>query len=63
MEYVGPIEIKIIPNKGRGIFATQNIPKGTLIVVEKAIAICRINPLDRADPISGHLSTLFHASN
>jgi hypothetical protein len=22
MEYVGPIEIKVIPNKGRGVFAT-----------------------------------------
>jgi hypothetical protein len=41
MEYVGPIEIKVFPNKGRGIFATTDILRGKIIAVEKAIAICR----------------------
>jgi hypothetical protein len=63
MEYVGPIEIKVIPGKGRGVFATQKIPKGKIIVVEKAIAINKDNAYPKYDPLGGYLEMIIHASN
>lgn len=39
MNYVNPfVEIKMTPQKGRGIFATQKIGYGSLISAEKSLA-------------------------
>ncbi|KAH7711302.1 TPR domain protein [Aphelenchoides avenae] len=38
-DYVGPIEVVDIPGKGKGIVATRNLKKGTLLLVSKAFAI------------------------
>ncbi|KAH7716697.1 TPR domain protein [Aphelenchoides avenae] len=38
-DYVGPIEVVDIPGKGKGIVATRDIKKGTLLLVSKAFAI------------------------
>jgi hypothetical protein len=35
----GSFEVRNTPNKGRGLFALQNIPKGGLILVEKVLAL------------------------
>lgn len=40
-EYIGPVEIKRSEFSGRGLFATKNIDAGTLVLVNKAIAIER----------------------
>ncbi|WP_293165511.1 hypothetical protein [Okeania sp. SIO2C9] len=33
------IKVKKTPNKGRGIFAVQDIPKGTLVEVAPAVVL------------------------
>ena len=33
------IEIKNSPNKGRGVFAAQDISKGSYVIIEKPIAV------------------------
>ncbi|KAI6177647.1 SET domain-containing protein [Aphelenchoides bicaudatus] len=38
-DYVGPIEVTDVQGKGKGILATENIKKGTLLSVSKAFAI------------------------
>ncbi|KAH7716363.1 SET domain-containing protein [Aphelenchoides avenae] len=40
-DYVGPIEVVDIPGKGKGVVATQDIKKGTLLLVSKAFAIVK----------------------
>lgn len=40
---MGPIEIKMTENAGRGIFATRDIEEGEFILVEKALAINRVS--------------------
>ncbi|KAH7716362.1 hypothetical protein AAVH_16259 [Aphelenchoides avenae] len=37
-DYVGPIEVVDVPGKGKGIVATRDIKKGTLLIVSKAHA-------------------------
>ncbi|KAH7716361.1 TPR domain protein [Aphelenchoides avenae] len=37
-DYVGPIEVVDIPGKGKGTVATQDVKKGTLLLVSKAFA-------------------------
>ena len=39
LHYLGDVEIKITPDKGRGVFASKPLNRGDLIVVEKAIAL------------------------
>ena len=42
LNYVKGIEIKMTEKKGRGLFATEDIPKAELIIVEKAVAsVCK----------------------
>eukprot|EP00759_Apiculatamorpha_spiralis_P050622 PhF_6_TR4842/c0_g1_i2/m.6750 len=38
-DYVGPVEVRNIENKGRGVVATSHIRAGTLLMVCRAIAI------------------------
>ncbi|KAH7704106.1 TPR domain protein [Aphelenchoides avenae] len=44
-DYVGPMEVVDIPGKGKGVVATQDVKKGTLLLVSKAFAI-----VDRGAP-------------
>uniref|UniRef100_A0A915EFQ6 Uncharacterized protein n=1 Tax=Ditylenchus dipsaci TaxID=166011 RepID=A0A915EFQ6_9BILA len=37
-DYTGPVSIVDVPGKGRGLVASKNIPKGTLLLVSKAFA-------------------------
>jgi len=36
--YVNGLEIKMTKNKGRGVFATRNLVKDELLIVEKPVA-------------------------
>ena len=36
--YYGPIEVRKVPQKGRGLVVTRDVPRGTLLLVEKALA-------------------------
>jgi len=38
LNYVGPIEIKMSKDKGRGLFAKQDIKQGALLIVEQAVS-------------------------
>ncbi|KAF2072513.1 hypothetical protein CYY_006180 [Polysphondylium violaceum] len=38
-EYIGPLEIKRIPGKGRGLVVTKDIPAGTLLIASKGVGI------------------------
>ncbi|KAH7716356.1 hypothetical protein AAVH_16253 [Aphelenchoides avenae] len=38
-DYMGPIEVSDIPGKGKGVVATTDVKKGTLLLVSKALAI------------------------
>lgn len=38
-DYVGPIKVVDIPGKGKGIVASQDVKKGTLLIVSKAFAV------------------------
>ncbi|XP_050203691.1 methyltransferase FGSG_00040 [Mercurialis annua] len=40
-EFIGPVEIRKSELSGRGLFATKNIDAGTLLLVNKAVAIER----------------------
>uniref|UniRef100_A0A914EKB5 SET domain-containing protein n=1 Tax=Acrobeloides nanus TaxID=290746 RepID=A0A914EKB5_9BILA len=35
-DYVGPVEVADIPNKGKGLVVTRDVPRGTLLLVSKA---------------------------
>lgn len=49
MEYLGPVEICITPDdKGRGIFATEDVQAGKLIMVCKALAMVRQQEFNEA---------------
>ena len=37
-EYCGPVQVRLVEGKGRGLFATQSIPAGTVIVCSRAIS-------------------------
>ena len=37
LNYISGVEIKMTENHGRGVFATKDLQKGDLIVVEKAL--------------------------
>ena len=37
--YKGPIEVADVPGKGKGVVATRDIAKGSLLLVEKAFVI------------------------
>ena len=39
LNYYNGVEIKMTKDKGRGVFATMDHDKGSLIVVEKAVAL------------------------
>lgn len=39
LNYVWGVEIKMSKHKGRGLFASEHIKKGDLLIVEKAIAV------------------------
>uniref|UniRef100_A0A915CRW4 SET domain-containing protein n=1 Tax=Ditylenchus dipsaci TaxID=166011 RepID=A0A915CRW4_9BILA len=45
-DYVGPIEVAEIADKGRGVIATKDIAKGTLLLVSKAFFIAYEDMLD-----------------
>lgn len=38
MNFVDGLELKMTPNKGRGLFASRNLKKAELLIAEKAIA-------------------------
>ena len=38
MNYLYGVEIKMTPDKGRGVFATASLKKGELLIVENAVA-------------------------
>lgn len=48
-EYTGPIEAKVVEGRGRGLFATQDIAAGTLVMVEKAFSLTGKNKDRRFD--------------
>ena len=37
LNYLDGVEIKMTPDKGRGVFASKDLKRGELIIVEKAI--------------------------
>jgi tetratricopeptide (TPR) repeat protein len=37
--YYGPVEVKFVPGKGRGLFLTRDVRPGELLFAEKAIAV------------------------
>jgi electron transfer flavoprotein alpha/beta subunit len=39
LNYLDGVEIKMTPDKGRGVFATKPLNRGDLIAVEKAVAL------------------------
>lgn len=45
-EYVGSVEIRDTFDGNKGLFATENIKKGTLLLVSKAFSICYDDDLD-----------------
>ena len=38
-DFVGPVEVKLSPGRGRGLFATRNISAGSLFLAEKAYGV------------------------
>lgn len=43
-EFFGPVEIKPIPGKGRGLVATDNLREGQLVMACKAYAVVFLDP-------------------
>ncbi|KAH8725331.1 hypothetical protein GQ44DRAFT_749719 [Phaeosphaeriaceae sp. PMI808] len=44
--YIGPVEIRNTPNKGRGLFVTKAIKAGDLLLCEKAFSSTYVDELD-----------------
>jgi len=38
LNYLDGVEVKMTKDKGRGVFASKNLKRGELLIVEKAIA-------------------------
>ncbi|EOQ99448.1 hypothetical protein E3P92_02619 [Wallemia ichthyophaga] len=46
-DYIGPIEVKDIDGRGRGVLATQDVEPGTLMLVGKAVGTAYPSDADR----------------
>lgn len=46
--YIGPIEVREVANKGRGLFVTQSVRVGDLLLVEKAFSYAWVDEKDKA---------------
>ncbi|KAH7716150.1 TPR domain protein [Aphelenchoides avenae] len=55
-DYAGPIELADIPGKGKGIIATEDIKRGTLIFVEKPFATTELSQKSRLVKPLSHLT-------
>ncbi|KAI1703543.1 SET domain-containing protein [Ditylenchus destructor] len=56
-DYNGPIEISEIPRKGKGIIASKDIKKGTLLMVSKAFSMIYDEDFTGIDLLSTNLIT------
>lgn len=46
-QYIGPVKVVDIPNKGKGTIATKEIAPGTLLMVSKAFSISHPNEREK----------------
>ncbi|KAH7718606.1 TPR domain protein [Aphelenchoides avenae] len=45
-DWMGPVEVVSVPGKGKGIISREHIPRGTLLIVSKALACSGTNDFD-----------------
>jgi tetratricopeptide (TPR) repeat protein len=56
-EYTGPVTIRDIPKKGRGLIATEDIQPGQIVIISKAFALAKQNQNEEVAQFSMNLDT------
>jgi tetratricopeptide (TPR) repeat protein len=56
-EYTGPVTIRDVPKKGRGLVATEDIQPGQIVVISKAFALAKLKKNQEVEQLSLNLDT------
>ena len=61
-DYIGPIEVKNIEGRGRGVLATEDVAPGTLMLVGKAVGTCYPSDADENKDLHTTMMELNYSS-